>query len=142
MSGDVNKLADRVKARWRDEVRRLQARWPAEQVSLDELPSRASVRLLDGTVHEMDPDEVRRLLSIVPPYFRPFMKVPLLVGYVKHEDGTARYVVMGDRWQRRLAELMVRGDYSADGLSELSVDDFVRVLKEFRSLVFVSLSVG
>ncbi|MGC9071759.1 MAG: DUF61 family protein [Acidilobus sp.] len=142
MVSDISSLSDRVRARWREEVRRIQSHWPAEQLTLEELKSRASISLIDGTVHEMDPEEVARLLKIVPPYFRQFMKVPLLVGYVKEEDGTSRYVVMGDRWQRRLAELMVRGDYSADGIVELSVDDFVRLLMEFRSLVFISLSVG
>jgi len=79
---------------------------------------------------------------VVPPYFRPFMRVPILLSYVKEEDGAARYLVMGDRWQRRLAELMVRGDYSSEGVTELSVDEFVKLLREFRSLVFVSLSLA
>ncbi len=142
MSSDVKGLADRVRARWREEVRRLQARWPAEQLTLDELTGRSYIRLTDGTVHDMDPYEVKRLLQLVPSYFRAFMKVPLLVGYVRQEDGSARYVVMGDRWQRRLAEIMVRGDYSSEGLSELTVDEFVSLLKGFRSLVFVSLGIA
>ncbi|ESQ25652.1 MAG: Protein of unknown function DUF61 [uncultured Acidilobus sp. JCHS] len=142
MSGEASNLAERVRSRWREEVRRLQAHWPAEQVTLEELKVRRSVSLADGTVHEMDPEEVERLLRVVPPYFRPFMRVPLLLSYVKEEDGAARYLVMGDRWQRRLAELMVRGDYSSEGITELSVDEFVKLLREFRSLVFVSLSLA
>jgi len=37
---------------------------------------------------------------------------------------------------------MVRGDYSSEGITELSVDEFVKLLREFRSLVFVSLSLA
>lgn len=142
MSNDVGGLAEKVRSKWRDDINKLRNRWPAEQITLDELEKRSYVRLTDGTIHDMDPAEVKRLLSIVPPYFRPFMRVPLLVSYVRGQDGASRYIVMGDRWQRRLAELMVRGDYSAEGLKELSVDEFVALLRGFRSLVFVSLGVA
>ncbi len=142
MTSDVSGLAEKVKSRWKDDISKLRNRWPAEQLTLDELINRTYVKLTDGTVHDMDPYEVRRLISIVPPYFRPFMRVPLLVSYVRNQDGTSRYLVMGDRWQRRLAELMVREEYSADGIGELSVDEFVYLLKGFRSLVFVSLGIA
>lgn len=125
-----------------EEVRRLQASWPSKQVRLRELKDVDYITLNDGTVHEFDKDEVLRLLSQVPEYFWDFMMVPLLLYYVRTESGVAKYIVVGNRWQRRLAEIMLRGDYSAEGIGELSVDEFLTVISKYRSLVFVSLSVA
>ena len=137
----AERLGEHVRRKYAEEVRRLQAYWPAELVTLEELGSRRQVRLLDGSYHELDEADVVRLLSAVPRYFWPFMRVPLLLSYVKTETGLTRYVVVGDRWQRRLAEIMATGDYSAEGLAELNPEQFFRVLKNYRSLVFVSLSI-
>jgi uncharacterized protein (UPF0216 family) len=124
-----------------EEVRRLQASWPSKQARLRELRNTDHIILNDGTSHEFDEDEVSRLLSQVPEYFWDFMTVPLLLYYVRTESGVAKYVVVGDRWQRRLAEIMLRGDYTAEGIGELSVDEFLIIIGKYRSLVFVSLSV-
>ncbi|ADL19720.1 hypothetical protein ASAC_1315 [Acidilobus saccharovorans 345-15] len=125
-----------------EEVRRLQASWPSKQVRLRELRDTDYIILNDGTSHEFDKDEVSRLLSQVPEYFWDFMTVPLLLYYIRTESGVAKYVVVGNRWQRRLAEIMLRGDYTAEGIGELSVDEFLVIIGKYRSLVFVSLSVA
>lgn len=141
-SDDVVNGVRHVRAAYREEVRRLQVSLPSRQLKLSELPGSEGVPLLDGTFHQFEREDVERLLSEVPQYFWDFMKVPLLLYYVKTESNVSKYLVVGDRWQRRLAEIMLRGDYSSEGVSELTVDEFLAILRKYRSLVFVSLSIA
>jgi len=124
---------------YREEVRKLQASWPTRQLSLRELKGTPFIELTDGTLHEFNQEEVDRLLSQVPEYFWDFMAIPLLLYYMRTESGFAKYTVVGNRWQMRLAEIMLRGDYSANGVSELGIDEFLEIIRKYRSLVFVSL---
>ena len=130
-----------IRQRYMESARRLSASLPAETITLHEASAgRLAVKLHGGDVHEMDPGEVRELLSLVPPYFWKLMRIPVLLRYEKPGGGPGRYVVVGGPWQRRLVEIMLRGDYSEEGLREISVSDFQRLVSRFRSIVFVSLS--
>ncbi len=140
MASSASDLGKHVRHRYAEEARRLQAHWPAEQVTLEELRSRRQVKLMDGTYHEMDSEEAEALMSQVPSFFWPFMRVPMLFSYVRTETGISRYMVLGDRWQRRLVEILVTGNYSAEGLTGLNVEQFLRLLRRYRSLIFVSLT--
>ncbi|AMD31139.1 MAG: DUF61 family protein [Acidilobus sp.] len=138
MSGEESP-AKHVVNIYREEVRKLQASWPTRQLSLRELKGTPFIELTDGTLHEFNQEEVDRLLSQVPEYFWDFMAIPLLLHYMRTESGIAKYTVVGNRWQMRLAEIMLRGDYSANGVSELGIEEFLEIIRKYRSLVFVSL---
>lgn len=130
-----------IRQKYLDSARRLRSSLPAEAVSLYEASrGRLRVRLYSGEVHEMDRGEVERLLSEVPPYFWKLVKVPVVLRYEKPGGGPARYVVLGGSWQRRLVEIMLRGDYSEAGVESLSVSEFQRIVSKYPSLVFVSIS--
>jgi len=130
-----------IERRYLEAARRLSALLPREQVSLQDLAGGVRrVPLVGGDFHEVSDEEVERLLSVVPPYFWRHMKVPLILRYVKRSDGSGRYEVQGDAWQRRLAELMLTGSYTVSGVSEVSVSEFKRLVARYPSLVFVSLT--
>ena len=136
MPGKGSKI---IEEKYKDSVRRLSAYWPQEFPTLTQLEEgKKSIRLASGATHEFDPGEVERLLELVPSYFKDFMKVPVLFRYEKI-GGRARYRVLGDYWQRRLVELMLTGDYSYEGVEELSVDEFIALLSRYKSLVFVTI---
>ena len=80
------------------------------------------------------------LLKDTPPFLWPYLRLPLLLRY--ETVGTVSYYkVLGSRWQRRLAEIMLRGSYSYEGLEKLKISEFREILKKYKSLVFVGLSV-
>jgi len=130
-----------VEKRYQEDLRRLRAYWPAEQVSLADLArGRRSVRLHSGDTHAFSDDEVERLLARVPVYFHENMTVPLLLRYSRR-GGQARYLVIGGPWQRRLAEILLRGTYSFEGVAELRVSEFMELARRYKSLIFVGLTV-
>ena len=130
-----------LEKRYREEIRRLSQYWPAESVTLEEASrGRLRIRLQNGLTHDFSREEVERLLGLVPEFLWESMRIPLLLRY-EVVGSVAYYRVLGDRWQRRLAEIMLRGSYSYDGLDRLRVSDFQRVLRRYRSLLFVGLSV-
>ena len=134
------RLRRSIEKRYREELRRLSSYWPAEEVTLEDLArGRQWVTLQSGERHFFSGEEVEKLLSRVPFYFHRHMRVPVRLRYVRDRSG-GRYVVLGDAWQRRLVEILLRGEYSFEGLSVLSVSDFMRLVGEYRSLVFVSVT--
>lgn len=139
MSASGNPARRIVERKYREDLRRLTAYWPAEQITLSELGmGRLSIRLVGGLTHMFSEREASLLLSTVPRYMWGLYRVPLLLRYEKI-GSIARYVVLGGRWQARLAEVMLRGDYSYRGRPELTVSEFTRIAGKYRSLVFVSL---
>ncbi len=137
-----DKLKNAVTRKYRDDVRRLSQLWPAEFITLEDLyRGRRQIRLHSGEVHVFDDSEVDRILGEVPQYIWGLVRVPLLLHYIKYEDGTIRYKVSGDVWQRRLAELLISGTLSSTGISELSVSSFARLISRYKTMVFVSISI-
>lgn len=129
-----------VESKYREELRKLSSYWPAEYLTLKQLSEgKRRIRLQTGGEHVFPDDEVSRLLSTIPPYFHELMKVPVTLRY-ERVGGVARYKVLGDHWQRRLVELMLSGKYSYHGREELSVEEFIKLLKRYKSLVFVSVT--
>ena len=136
------KLKDAVTRKYRNDVKRLSQLWPAEQVTLEELyKGKRSIRLHSGDIHVFDDEDVDRILGEVPQYIWGLVKVPLLLQYVKYEDGTIRYRVAGDTWQRRLAELLLSGTLSSTGISELNVANFTKLVSKYKTMVFVSITI-
>ncbi|MCE4601355.1 MAG: DUF61 family protein [Desulfurococcales archaeon] len=137
MAGELRKYVER---KYREELRRLSSYWPAEYLTLRELrDGKRLVKLQTGETHALAEDEVERLLEAVPFYFHDLVRIPITLRYEK-VGGVARYRVLGDRWQRRLVEILLTGNYSYRGLEELSVEEFIRLLRMYKSLVFVSVT--
>ncbi len=135
------RLGERVARRYREEVRKLQAYWPAESVTVAEAAAgRKRVRLHSGDTHFFDDSEVEDVASRVPVYMRELARLPILFMYHRDRSG-ARYLVLGDQWQRRLVEILLRGEFSYDGVRELRVSEFIELARRYRSLIFVRIGV-
>lgn len=129
-----------LEARLWEERRRLSSSLPAERLSLSDLAAgRRTLRLLSGEPHELDNGEVKKVLEAAPPYLWPSTTVPITLKYSKLEDGSVRISVEGDIWQRRLVELLLRGRFGAEGMAEISLEEFRRLIASYRTLFFVSL---
>ena len=127
--------------KYRDELRRLSLYWPSESVSLEEaLAGRLEIRLHSGALYRFSREEVEKLAELAPSYIHSKLMLPLLLRY-QLVGAVSFYIVLGDRWQRRLAELMLHGRYSYEGLDRLRVSEFQRIIARYPSLVFVSLSI-
>lgn len=135
------KLKKLVESKYREELRKLSSYWPAEYLTLSQL-SRGQNKILlqTGGTHTLAREEVEELTAIVPSYFHQLMKVPITLRY-ERIGGVTQYRVLGDRWQRRLVELMLTGRYSYNGKEVLSVNEFIALLKKYKTLVFVSVTV-
>ncbi len=136
------KARDAIVARYYYEISRMKFTMAAESVTLKELLSREppTILLHDGTLHEVDRDQLARLAGIIPRYLWDLVKLPIIIRLTRYEDGTRVYAVAGDAWQRRAVELIVRGKMSPDGLERLEPEEFRRLLRVAGSLVFTSLT--
>lgn len=136
------KLRKIVERKYMEDTRRLSLYWPAETITLYELHSgRRSIRLQSGDLHELEKGEVEKLLEVVPKYYWKLMRVPLMLRYHKDEDGTVRFIVEGGIWQARLVELLVTGRVSSEGLTQLSLSEFSKLITSYKSLVFVTITI-
>jgi uncharacterized protein (UPF0216 family) len=128
-----------IREKYREELRKLRAYWPEESVSLEEVANgRLLIRFHGGGTHSFNPDEVSTLLKITPVYLRAHIHLPLLLRYEKHGN-VAYYYVLGGSWQRRLAEIMLRGSYTYTGIGMLKVSEFQEIARKYPSLIFVSI---
>ena len=124
-----------------DKINETQKLWPKESVNLIEISDgKTSVLLANNEYHEFDKEEIKTVLDTVPQYFWKFIKLPILLRYNKDSEGRSWYDVLGDVWQKRLVEILITGQYSYDGIQELDVEMFLKILKKFKSLIFVSVS--
>ncbi|MDM7275478.1 MAG: DUF61 family protein [Thermoprotei archaeon] len=136
------KIREAVEKKYREDSRRLALYWPAETITLLEAArGRKEVRLHSGDAHVFDEEEVSRLLNLVPLYYWELMRLPIMLRYRRREDGISEYVVEGGVWQRRLVELITKGDVTSEGAESLNVYEFASLIKSFKSLVFVTLAV-
>ncbi|MEB3774896.1 MAG: DUF61 family protein [Desulfurococcales archaeon] len=134
-------LEKKVIAAYRRDASRLRQLLPDEYLTLEDLYQGARrIRLASGEIHELDPGEVERLLSEVPPYFWRLIKVPVVLRYTRYSDGSRRYVVSGDQWQKRLIEILLTGDYSSTGMEELDIQSFTRLLARYKTIIFVTIT--
>ncbi|GBF09488.1 hypothetical protein apy_12130 [Aeropyrum pernix] len=130
-----------IETRYRETAKRLAQNIPRETVTLYEASrGRLTITLHSGEAHTLDKEEVEKILEAAPPYFWKLARIPIVLRYEKTPSGVARYVVQGDSWQRRLVEVIVRGDYTPQGLHELTVSQFQRIAARYRSIFFVTIS--
>ncbi len=134
---------DAIVAKYYSDVSRLRQSLAAERPTMRELLARdpPTIRLQDGTLHEVDREQLEALAGIIPRYLWSLVRLPFTVQLVRYEDGTRVYAVTGDVWQRRAVELIVRGRMSPDGLERLEPEEFRRLLRAAGSMVFTMLTV-
>ena len=129
-----------ILSKYRSDIATLAGYMPSKQITLAELNSGVRrITLASGLEHEIDDSEASRLLSEVPYYFWDLMKIPIIFYYIRWNDGSVSYRVQGDVWQRRLVEILLTGDYSSTGISEITSEEFRKLLKSYKSLIFVSI---
>ena len=135
------KIKKAVERKYVEDSRKLSLYWPAETITIYDLSlGRKSIRLHSGDLHEFDEGEVGRLLEITPKYYWKLMRIPLMLRYYKEEDGTVKLSVEGGVWQARLAELLLTGEVSSEGLKNLSLNQFSKLVSRYKTLVFVTLA--
>lgn len=135
------KIKKAVERKYVEDSRKLSLYWPAETITIYDLSlGRKFIRLHSGDLHEFDEGEVGRLLEITPKYYWKLMRIPLMLRYYKEEDGTVKLSVEGGVWQARLAELLLTGEVSSEGLKNLSLDQFSKLVSRYKTLVFVTLA--
>ncbi|MEM4681451.1 MAG: DUF61 family protein, partial [Acidilobaceae archaeon] len=83
--------------------------------------------------------EIRNVLSKVPPYVWDLVKLPIILRYKRFEDGTYEIKVEGDVWQKRLVELLLKGQMTSKGMEKLDYESFRALLSEYRTLIFIGL---
>jgi len=134
---------DALVARYYRDLSRLRASQAAERPTLRELLAREppTLRLQDGTVHEVDRRQLEALARRIPPYLWDLVRLPFQVTLTRYEDGARVYTVAGDVWQRRAVELLLRGTMSPRGAERLEPEEFSELLRIAGSLVFTILAV-
>jgi len=137
---DNPKMKKHILAIYRRDLSTLAGYMPAKYITLTEVKNGTRhITLASGLIHEIDDSEASRILEAVPSYFWDLMRIPMVFNYIRWSDGSVSYRVQGDVWQRRLVEILLTGDYSSTGVEEISSDEFRRLLKSYRSLIFVSI---
>lgn len=121
------------------EARSLSGFLPAERRTMQELmeADRPYVPLRNGGVHTIDKAELHEACRVIPWYFRRLIKLPIVL---RKEEGGDWYVVEGDLWDRRALELLLKGKLSSEGISTLSKDEVIVLMKKYRSLLMVTIS--
>jgi uncharacterized protein (UPF0216 family) len=124
------------------DIGNLRAYWPKDFITLADIikESNAHITLVSGELHEVDKDQLRKLLDKIPEYLWDLIKVPFTFRYEKDKDGRSWYRVVGDRWQRRALEILLYGKISSEGLEKLNVEEFRKLVTEYNSLIFVSMA--
>ncbi|MEM4507902.1 MAG: DUF61 family protein [Acidilobaceae archaeon] len=134
------RVSDFLDKKYEEILKRIAKLWPAESVTLKEVSKgRRFLRLQSGDVHEFEEKEIRNVLSKVPPYVWDLVKLPIILRYKRFEDGTYEIKVEGDVWQKRLVELLLKGQMTSKGMEKLDYESFRALLSEYRTLIFIGL---
>ncbi len=137
-----NKVQRSLKERVRRDLRTLRAYWPSEYFSISQLINEELplIPLSCGDLHEVDKEQLRKIKEHIPEHLWDLVKLPFTFRYEKDRDGRSWYVVLGDRWQKRAVELLVHGKLSSEGVERIDVEDFKKLIRDFSTLIFVSIS--
>jgi len=106
---------------------------PKEYVTLtDAVKGKTRISLGNGITHEMKKTELDKLSSKIPVYMWSMVKIPFLV--IKTEN-VGEYLISGSDWQKRAISFLVERD-----VEFLSTVDVERLIREYRSIIFISLT--
>ncbi|AWR99968.1 DUF61 family protein [Metallosphaera hakonensis] len=105
---------------------------PSEYVSLKEaVEGKLEISLNNGLKHRFDAEEVRKLSSIVPLYLWSMVRIPFIMVKL---SSPGEYSINGSEWDRRAISLILN-----DLGSVISVGQMELLLREFKSLIFITL---
>ncbi len=115
---------------------------PAEYRRLNELieDPQPCVRLRSGSSYCFRADELKKLLINTPWFLHSFIKLPWVFNY-RRLGYVAVYRLVGpDRWAARTLNLLLEGDLGGEKW-EVRPGEFYRLLRDYKSLIIVVLSV-
>ena len=129
--------------KYRRDLSRLTTNLPATLYTLTELLAMdepVEIPLKDGGNHSIDPGDLQRLADDLPWYMHKLVRLPFILVYTSVGDGRV-YKVQGGAWEKRAIEQLLHGTFTVEGVSEVEPADVRRLLRRYKTLVFVSLSI-
>ncbi|AAY80680.1 DUF61 family protein [Sulfolobus acidocaldarius] len=110
--------------------------YPDEFVTLkDALNGKLSIRLKSKDLrHRFDKLEVEKLSQVLPIYLWDLVKLPFIV--VKTLN-TGEYAVSGSQWEVRSLSIILQKEIKN---TFLSTGDVEKLIKEYKSLIFITIS--
>ncbi len=115
---------------------------PTEYRTLKELldEDKPSVKLNDGTRHFFDRDELVNLSRRLPWYIHRLVRLPWVLTYRREYWGGRFYLRNPDPWAARAISYLLTGNLAGEK-RVLTVDEAVRLLRSFKTLIIVSIEV-
>ncbi|QKQ99367.1 DUF61 family protein [Metallosphaera tengchongensis] len=105
---------------------------PAEYVTLKEaLDGKLEISLHNGLKHRFDINEVKKISSVVPLYLWSMVRIPFII--VKLQT-PGEYSINGSEWDRKAISMVLQ-----DSRTVISVGQMESLLREFKSLIFITL---
>jgi len=98
-----------------------------------------TIELKDGTIHKLDKNEVSLAAQKIPWYLHPRTRVPIVIEYVSVGDRRI-FRVLGDKWDRRIVEVLLKGEFGLDGKRVLEYIEVARLISLYKSLFTIILS--
>ena len=108
--------------------------YPQEFVTIREaLDNKLKIRLNGGFTQELNKEEVNKLSQKVPIYLWSLVKIPFVI--VKTLT-PGEYIVNGSEWEKKALSIILNKDVSLG----LSTSDVEKLIKEYKSLIIITLS--
>ena len=98
-----------------------------------------AVELRDGTIHRLDKNEVMLAAQKIPWYLHPRTRIPIIIEYSSMGDKRV-FRVTGDKWDRRIVEVLLEGEFGLDGKRVLEYNEVARLISLYKSLFAIILS--
>jgi Protein of unknown function DUF61. len=109
---------------------------PSESFTIKEIvEGRRTVRLKDGSVHEISQSDVDRVAQKIPSHLWGLVRLPFVV---LKTLGVGTYRIGGDKWAVRAINVLLERKGEEETLNSIEVE---RLLKEFRSLTFIGIGI-
>ena len=110
--------------------------YPSERVTLGEvLKGRNRLKLSDGTEFEISIKEAEEVAHKVPVYLWELVKLPVVILKLPYPGA---YTVEDHKWNRELLKYLL----NKEDTSYISFGEVEKLIRDYKSLVFISLSVS
>ena len=108
--------------------------YPQEFVTIREaLDGKLEIKLNGGFTQELDKEEINKLSHVIPIYLWSLVKVPFVI--VKTLT-PGEYLLNGGDWEKKALSIVLNKDVSLG----LRVGDVEKLIKEYKSLIIITLS--
>ena len=108
--------------------------YPQEFITIREaLDNKLKIKLTGGFSQELNKEEVKKLSQRIPIYLWSLVKIPFVI--VKTLT-PGEYLVNGSEWEKRALSIILNKDVSLG----LSTGDVEKLIKEYKSLIVITLS--